>query len=361
MIRDKRDSKQFKQKTFSGYKKSDVRQALCKSLDSKNVESSCNWLLECLLSGYIRETWEYICLYYCQFVHVNNPELLRYIHQKHKLVQQMCHGLSMDQCIELRNNQTLLQCMISTIVCMIQTSINVKYSLPKIKREDFQLANLQMKLHSQMNILPDNIVRFNEPPELKLVMNEIYYHLQSKLNAFDKISYWIYWILEWERINRKNKIAWNLQMRQVDVPDRYKSDVIWILWDTVQTYVNKQTKQLKQDFQILYTMYCDQFDRSKRKKRIPYLLNIISLCTTKQKLIPLYKKLPELIQSQCNYYSIIESKKIYEQLSDTNIESTIKKNKIQQLPKKSKINIIEEQTKQKLEDFNEIDRMFFNA
>ena len=55
------------------------------------------------------------------------------------------------------------------------------------------------------------------------------------------------------------------------------------------------------------------------------------------------------------------SKKIYEQLSDTNIESTIKKNKIQQLPKKSKINIIEEQTKQKLEDFNEIDRMFFNV
>ena len=35
--------------------------------------------------------------------------------------------------------------------------------------------------------------------------------------------------LEWEKINRKHKIYWTLNVRQVPVMDRYKSDVIWIL------------------------------------------------------------------------------------------------------------------------------------
>ncbi len=57
-----------------------------------------------------------------------------------------------------------------------------------------------------MNILPDNIVNLNDPPELQLICNEILHHLQSKLNCYDKIVYWIHWIIEWEKINIKKII-----------------------------------------------------------------------------------------------------------------------------------------------------------
>ena len=49
-------------------KKNDVIKALFKSLDSKNVEASCNWLIESILSGYSNEIFEQLCIYYSKII-----------------------------------------------------------------------------------------------------------------------------------------------------------------------------------------------------------------------------------------------------------------------------------------------------
>ena len=49
MIDDCRNYKDFKIVTFSGYKKNDVINAFLKGIDSKNIETACNWLIECIL------------------------------------------------------------------------------------------------------------------------------------------------------------------------------------------------------------------------------------------------------------------------------------------------------------------------
>ena len=57
-IIDTRGIKSFKKETFSGYKKADVIKTLLKSIDSKKVENASNWLVECIVSGYIIDVWE---------------------------------------------------------------------------------------------------------------------------------------------------------------------------------------------------------------------------------------------------------------------------------------------------------------
>lgn len=52
-IIDSRGVDKFKKETFSGYKKADVFKTLFKCIESKKVENSCNWLIECIISGYI--------------------------------------------------------------------------------------------------------------------------------------------------------------------------------------------------------------------------------------------------------------------------------------------------------------------
>tara|TARA_B110001469_G_scaffold127596_1_gene149170 strand:+ start:4455 stop:5555 length:1101 start_codon:yes stop_codon:yes gene_type:complete len=362
MINDYRLKSDFKNCTFSGYKKIDVMNALFKCLDSKNIESSCNWLIECILSGYTPEIWERLCIYYCTNVHINNINLLEHTYNTNIKINKLIHKKNYIEILNLRNNQTCYNLLISYILLLITTPLNIKYTNNiKIKKEDFNLHNLQLKLQANMNILPDNIVNINEPPEIKLIINEIYYHLESSLNSRDKVIYWINWILEWEKINIKNKINWDINSRHVNVLEKYKKDIIWIIWETINIISNKKSKFIKKNINTLYSMYIINYDKNKRNKRLPYLFLCVSILSCNVKKKELINNLSSLIQAQCNYHMIIQSKKIHEKNNILNIE-----NNIQELNKKSyKKNKKEEQNektekiKDKLSDFNELDKILF--
>ena len=359
MIDDWRNFKDFKIVTFSGYKKNDVINAFLKGIDSKNTETACNWLIECILSGYTKEIWDKLSLYYSKNIHINNIAMIKLTYKKNICLNKHFKHKTMDDILMLRNNQSVINIMIVYTILLISSPLNIKYANVKIKKEDFNLNNLQSKLQSQMNILPDNIVNLNEPPELQLICNEILHHLQSKLNCYDKIVYWIHWIIEWEKINIKNKISWEINMRNVDVKDKYKNDIIWIIWDLIKLETDKKNKFIKENVDYLYKLYIDDFDKNKRNKRLPYILNCVSLLSCNIKENDLIKNSVNIIQAQCNYHNIINSKKIYEKkgLINKSIEKIVKKEK----KEKNQMNVgektSEEKTIHKLKDFNDIDRL----
>ena len=72
-ITDSRDYKMFSKKSFSGYKKTDVMNALFKSIESKKIENACHWTTECIISGYTLSLWEKLIIYGMKVVHINNP------------------------------------------------------------------------------------------------------------------------------------------------------------------------------------------------------------------------------------------------------------------------------------------------
>jgi len=74
-INDSRFLNDFKDKTFSGYKKSEVINTLFKNIDKNKVENACNWITECIISGYTLIIWDKILSYACRIIHINNPRL----------------------------------------------------------------------------------------------------------------------------------------------------------------------------------------------------------------------------------------------------------------------------------------------
>ena len=52
IIQDTRHLEDFKDKSFSGFKKTDVIKTLFKSIETGKVENACHWLTECMVSGY---------------------------------------------------------------------------------------------------------------------------------------------------------------------------------------------------------------------------------------------------------------------------------------------------------------------
>ena len=75
----------FKKQSFCGYKKKDIFNALSKSMEIKKIENACNWITECLCSGYIEESWNTLLLFASEIVSINNPSLPNYLYKKNIL------------------------------------------------------------------------------------------------------------------------------------------------------------------------------------------------------------------------------------------------------------------------------------
>ena len=83
LINDDRTIKDLKDKTFSGYKKKDVLNIFQKSIMSDNIEDSCYWGCELLISGHIQDIWNTIFIIYFKVININNPKFIEKIFNRY--------------------------------------------------------------------------------------------------------------------------------------------------------------------------------------------------------------------------------------------------------------------------------------
>ena len=204
-IFDDRFIKDFNEKTFSGYKKSDVVSILFKSIDTNKVENACNWITECIISGYTFKIWEKILLYAFKTIHINNPKLPQFLLNKNTILFNQYKRLNTknkDIVLILRNSQMIRNLFFDVITTLCSSSKTKKYDkIPKITNDDFDFQNLRTRLCATMNLLPEGIIHFNDPEELKIFINEFYFNLKNPLVGYDKCCYWF--MVDYQRSSRK--------------------------------------------------------------------------------------------------------------------------------------------------------------
>ena len=93
-INDDRPSDSFKKKTFSGFKKNEIINAVLKSIETKKVENACFWTTECILSGYSLILWEKLLNFSGKIIHINNPKLPYYLLRKNTVFMNQINRLS---------------------------------------------------------------------------------------------------------------------------------------------------------------------------------------------------------------------------------------------------------------------------
>ena len=225
-IYDTRSIEELKNKSFGGYKKSQVYSILFKSIENKKIVDASFWIAECIVSGYTIDIWEKLLVFSSKKININHPCLPQYLNIKNKIFYNQINKLKSnikDDYLFLRNSQMIRNLFQDIITILCTSPNNQRYDkLPKINEtEDFKVDNIKRNITSSMNILPDIIIHFSDPDELKLIMNELYTNLKNKLTGYDKSVYWISWILTWEKHHKKNKKHWNISER--DVPNIKKN------------------------------------------------------------------------------------------------------------------------------------------
>ena len=353
-IIDNRKSDTFKKTTLSGYKKTDIFNALFKSIGAKKIENACNWITEAICSGYIEDSWNKLLLYASDTITINSPKLPNYLYKKNILFYNIYNN-SKDK-LELRNNQNIRNLFFTIVVILSLSPKNKIYNkYPKLKQTDFDYNIFTNRLFAEMVILPDDFIHYNEPEELKVFFNEIYTHLKDTKSGYNKSIYWIIWLLEWEKKNKKiNTTQWFIDSRVVDVKQNYKSDLIWIIWDIILLELKEKNKFVKKQVLSLYELYKYEFTTGKRNKRLPYVYSAVAyLCNNIDQNVNIIndKDKDILIQSQINNNKMFASKKINETSDLKNIPSI----KIQHVKKSKDVDEDKEKCIDKLSLFNDID------
>ena len=354
-IDDSRNTQDFKMKTFSGFKKTDVMNAVLKSIETKKIENACYWASECIVSGYVLALWEKLIVFSSKIVHINNPNLPVYLLRKNKVLFNQVtriHSKSKENELLLRNSQMIRNLFFDVISTLTTSSKTKRYDkYPKLNdKEDFDFGNIQKRLFAQMNILPPNMIHFNDPDELRIIMNEIFTLLKNQQFGYDKCIYWVMWLFRWEALHKKKKTPWLVDERNVSgISKKLQANVIWVIWDVIYEEVNhRKDEKIKEQVDALYELYKWNYSIGKRNTRLPLLFNAIGYLTHSiQFKFPVRMNYKIFIQVQCNVNKMFSSKKVHE----------IKKEKILEKTPPKKENIQVEIVQDKISIFNEVDAL----
>lgn len=283
LIQDKRTIKDFKNNTFSKFKLSIIKNKLTKSIVNGDVDSSLHLSGELICSGHYIELWEIIILATTCYIHIGNPKLPFYIDSRFQVFRNIINKSYVENAnsiLESRNNKEIrkLFCEIITILCL--SPKKHKYNTVKVEKEHFDLTILKNRLKSTHHKFADSILKEEDPQELYIPINELIYSLQENTMNTTDACYWIEWIFEFERLSnkRKNKLICN-KRNYIDVNDKYKKDVVWVIWNVLLNESTKKKNLHKKIIQSLLNLYCLQFKPSVKRKRRYILYFAISLFT----------------------------------------------------------------------------------
>lgn len=343
-IFDSRKLIDFKTQTFGGYSKSDVNSQLDKAIQAEELEKSIYLSFQLLFSGYVNLLWDKLINLIYKNININNPKIPKFIYEKQKkwdnIVLQKKY--KKDNILLLRNN-VLIRELIVELVCVIILSRKRKLEqLKKITKSDFVLSSFKSRLEAKDSSLSSNYLKENDPSEVRIAMNELVY--QMKQRNFDKVLYWLSWMLEWDKLNVKQYGKFKVHPRLVQgVEPKFATNIIWLIWEyindirfkvnTFSTH-NSLTDEDNEQINYLWKCFTLNYSNTKRNKRIHLVIWALKIITNPLDFsIKLIDKEYLLFQILANYNIMVEKIKSQEnnkndyQLSKYNL--VIKNNYIQ--------------------------------
>jgi len=316
LLIDPRPLEAFKDQTFSGFKKSDVFKALFKSIDTSKIEDACYWMVECICSGYCQEVLEKCMLHSSKVIHINSPNLPIFLVRRYQtFLRSMDHIPVKERAklIHLRNSLDVRHNLIDVAVTLAMAPKSKRYdALPKVDpKTHFQFATIKEAMNATMQILPATLMKFTDPDELRIIMNEIFFNLKNTHGGYEKVCYWIGWLVLWEKRNKLLKQSYEIEGRPIQhVNPKYCKDMIWLVWELVFEEASLRDPALKTPIQALFQLFRQDYTSGKRQSRLVSLHHSVGYltlpCNPKVGIRP---RQDIFLQTQCNVNLLFKSKK----------------------------------------------------
>lgn len=278
-INDIRGIKDFKGKTFSEYKKSEVCKALLKSINKNMLENALNWSVELICSGYLKDLWEIILLAIGKHIHLANPKLPIYINKRFDNFKEILVNGYIDNELALRNNGNLRRLFAEVISVLCDSDKKPSFEQIKIDPNDYNIVNVSGKFRAPNISFAEIVFRQNDAKEIFIPINEFIFNLSEKSKNLLKACYWTEWILEFDMLCRKNKKDLKIERRTfAHVNEKFQMDSIWLIWEAIIHFA-KNSPIIKKIIVSLLDLFSLKYTFATKRKRRYLLYFAIELVT----------------------------------------------------------------------------------
>lgn len=255
-----------KNHTILNNDKSEILKSFNKALLNRNMFDAINNAIELHVSGYFDIVLNKLVNIYFNDINLANIQGINFVNnfmnyyvEKYSYKNKKLHPI-------LLVNDQVIRNFISFFITFILTSNQRKLpTLLKISPDDFNLSNKKKSLISTNLSLLSSFIHKNDPKEIIIPLSEICHYLKFEHlnNREHKILYWLSWLFEYEKVYHKNNLLVNIRPNnKVDI--KYQKDFVWIMWDIIRHYSNKDILTY---IDKLYELYTIQYTRgSKRSK-----------------------------------------------------------------------------------------------
>ena len=301
----------FKGITFSKYKKNDAKGQLLNSFSLGNIETACYWGAEFICAGHFKYLWDIFTVYICKNIHIANPKLAIYIDMRFQHFKHIVQNGYIGSELSLRNNKKIRK-LFAEIICIICLSRKKNgLEVVKIKKDAFDITNIQGKLHAKNIYYGQKIFKKGDPSEIFIAINELSYNISIKNTI--QVWFWIEWILEFDKLcYAKKRPLKGVRRTKIPVESIFQTNVIWIIWDAFFSVA--KTKLQEKIMNSLLNLFCINYSLGAKTKRKMVLYFAAYLLTEKYEMdIPIIsdKKSVETIVTKVDV--------IYEQIKKNEI------------------------------------------
>ena len=335
-IEDSRKIQEFRNISFSYYKKSDVKKELCKSIVSGKIEDSCYWSAELICAGHFMYLWEIIFTVIAKNIHIGNPKLPIYIELRLNSFREIVNSGYNDNMLKLRNHPEIRKLFAEIMAILCFSKKKNSYDIPKIKQTDFNFINLTEKFSAKNKKLINLVFKKEDPDEIFIPLNEFAWNISRKIQDNFKANYWIEWILEYHKICKKNKTKKECFLRNESIDKKYQGEMIWILWDILIEESKRRTPIVEKIIMSLLKLYSLRYKvstKNKRKLLIYYAVSIltesvnfnINVIENKNKIEKLKKQIDIIYKEIKKNEKKSNTNYLFKGLDNNNVEKTANK------------------------------------
>lgn len=278
-INDIRSPIDFKNTSFSKYKKTEVKEALIQSLLKSKIENACNWSAELICAGHFMDLWEVILYYVSKHIHLANPKIATYLDLRFQAFRNIMSNSNHIFDLHLRNNASMRKLFAEVITILAISNQKPAIETIKIDREEeFDMTQMPERLNAPSIHYAESIFQKDDPKELYIAMNEFAFNLETRNTL--KACYWIEWVIEFDLICKKKRQKCVCQRRTYNVEPKSQKDIIWLIWDTLLDRAKTASSEVIQKIiGSILNLFCIKYTNAccKRRKYLFYLA--VSLLT----------------------------------------------------------------------------------
>jgi hypothetical protein len=272
-INDIRSPTDFKNTTFSKYKKTEVKEALIQSLLKSKIEHACNWSAELICAGHFMDLWEVILYYTAKHIHLANPKMATYLDLRYHAFRTIMSKSNHLFDLHLRNNPQMRQLFAEMITILAISNQKPAIETIKIDREEeFDMTLMPERLKAPSIHYAESIFQKDDPKELYIAMNELAFHLESRNTM--KACYWIEWVVEFDLLCKKKRQRCVCERRTYTGDPKCQKDVIWLVWDVLFARAKAAAPEIIQKILAsILNLFCIKYTNAcgKRRKHLFYL------------------------------------------------------------------------------------------